>query len=249
MYDTTAVLASIDANALPILLMCGLAMLCNYTWFIAAVRQGLRDRTTPIPLFCTLFWLVGDASMVMRYDLWFNVIDHWYVKLFWAALVLTVICELVFLSLTLRFGHREFAPSLSKNQFVTMILLGVAGMAVAFETVKGWAGDEIYINYFHFANLVGPMCGAAMVMRRGSRRGTTPLIWGAYTVMVAAFSLANVFWFGAPFADGKYLLLYAASIGGAALTTWLVIRLPVSQVSPPDVAPPAPAESARVSPA
>jgi hypothetical protein len=231
MYDTTQVLASIDANAVPILLMCGLAMLCNYTWFIAAVRQGLRDRTTPIPLFCTLFWLVGDASMVLRYDLWFNVIDHWYVKLFWAALVLTVMCELVFLSLTLRFGHREFAPALSRNQFVALVLLGVGGMAIAFETVKGWVGDELYINYFHFANLVGPMCGAAMVMRRGSRIGTTPLIWAAYTVMVAAFSIANVLWFGGPFADTGYLLMYAAGIGGAALTTWLVVRLPAEPLA------------------
>ena len=143
MYDTTQVLASIDRNAVPILLLCGLAMLCNYTWFIAAVRQGLRDRTTPIPVFCTLFWLIGDASMVLRYDLWFNVIDHWYVKLFWAALVLTVLCELVFLSLTLRFGHREFAPALSRNQFVALILLGVAAMAVAFETVDGF-GDRAW---------------------------------------------------------------------------------------------------------
>jgi hypothetical protein len=231
MYDTTQVLASIDRNAMPILLMCGLAMLCNYTWFVAAVRQGWRDRTTPIPLFCTLFWLVGDASMVLRYDLWFNVIDHWYVKLFWAALVLTVMCELVFLSLTLRFGHREFAPALSRNQFVALILLGVAATAVAFETVKSWAGDALYINYFHFANLVGPLCGAAMVMRRGSRIGTTPLIWGAYTLMVAAFAIANVLWFGAPFADPRYLLLYGTAICGATLTTWLVIRLPLQPVA------------------
>ena len=66
MYDPAVVLAALDANQWRVIALCGFAMLCNYTWFIAAVRRGLRDRVVPIPVFCVLFWLAGDASMVLR---------------------------------------------------------------------------------------------------------------------------------------------------------------------------------------
>ena len=72
MYEIAPVLAALDANRWRVIALCGLAMACNYTWFFAAVRQGLKDRVVPIPVFCTLFWLVADASMVLRYQLWFH---------------------------------------------------------------------------------------------------------------------------------------------------------------------------------
>ena len=226
MYEAQPVLAAIDANAGRVLGLCGLAMVCNYAWFIAAVRQGLRDRVVPLPVFCTLFWLAGDASMVLRYDLWFHVLNHWYVKLFWAALVLTVGCELVFLWLTLRFGRRELAPTLSQAQFTALVLAGLATMAIGWETLKAWMGDVLYVDYFHLANLAGPALAAPLFLRRGTRAGTTPFIWGAYTAMVVFWFAGCALGFGAPFAEPGYLLLYAAVTAAAATTTALVARLP-----------------------
>jgi hypothetical protein len=226
MYDASAVLAALDRNALPVLLLCGFAMLCNYAWFLAAVRQGLRDRSVPIPVFCTLFWLVGDASMVLRYELWFREIGHWYVKLFWLALVFTVACELVFLWLTLRFGRVELAPRLSQGAFSAVLLVGIAVMAVAFETLKRWISDPLYVNYFHLANLAGPAFGAGLWLRRGTRAGTTPFVWAVYALMVASWSLACGLWYGPPFAEPGFLLLYATSTLGAAGLAMTVRRLP-----------------------
>jgi hypothetical protein len=226
MYDSTPVLAALDANMWKVLALCGVAMACNYTWFIAAVRQGLRDETVPIPIFCTLFWLAGDASMVARYERWFVEIDHWYVKLFWAALVLTVINELVFLWLTLRFGRREFAPRLTQPQFTALVLAWLATMVVGFELVKSWIGDPLYINYFHLANLLGPPFAAAMVVRRGTRAGTSPLIWGAYTMMVASWFTATALWFGDAFTSTGHFALYAVSTASAAAMFLYVRTLP-----------------------
>ena len=226
MYAYEPVLAALDANMGKVLALCGLAMACNYTWFIAAVRQGLRDQTVPLPLFCTLFWLAGDASMVLRYERWFHEIDHWYVKLFWAALVLTVINELVFLRLTLRFGRKEMAPTLTQGQFTGVVLAGLATMVVAFELIKSWIGDPLYINYFHVANLVGPAFAAPLVLRRGTRAGTSPLIWGAYTAMVASWFTATALWFGDAFRSPGHFALYAVTTASAAAMTWLVSRLP-----------------------
>ncbi|MBM4384749.1 MAG: hypothetical protein FJ091_15460 [Deltaproteobacteria bacterium] len=226
MYDSTPVLAALDENMWKVLALCGLAMACNYTWFIAAVRQGLRDQTVPIPIFCTLFWLAGDASMVARYERWFVEIDHWYVKLFWAALVLTVINELVFLWLTLRFGRKEFAPRLTQPQFTALVLAWLGTMALGFELVKEWIGDPLYINYFHLANLIGPPFAAAMVVRRGTRAGTSPLIWGAYTAMVASWFTATALWFGDAFTTPGHFALYAVSTASAAGMFLFVRRLP-----------------------
>ena len=64
-------------------------MLCNYTWFFAALRAARRDRVYSIPAFCTLFWLVGDTSFLWHFDRWFHYYKNWYVELFWVALIFT----------------------------------------------------------------------------------------------------------------------------------------------------------------
>ena len=217
MYDTQLVLNSIELMRWPILALCGFAMICNYTWFIEAVVRGFRDQVYPVPVFCTLFWLVGDGSMVLRYDLWFNVIDHWYVKLFWAALVLTVACELILLYMTIRFGRRELAPSLSQAQFTALMLAGVGMAALIWEFVKSLIGDELYINYFHLANFVGPVFAAGLVLRRNSRAGSSATIWIAYTLMIASWFVACALWFGEPFARPGFILFYVAGTLASAV--------------------------------
>lgn len=216
MYDPYQVLAAIDEHRLQILAFCGFAMLCNYTWFIAAVRQGFRDRVLPIPILCTFFWLAGDGSMVLHYHLWFDVYNHWYVKLFWLALVFTVACELVFLYMTLRFGRAELLPSWSPLQFNLLMGAGLLVTVMTWSLIRSALSDDLYIIYFHVANMAGPPLAAAMLIRRGSRAGTTPLIWYAYTLMVASWFLACALWFGPPFASPGHLLFYAVCTLSAA---------------------------------
>jgi hypothetical protein len=231
MYDPILVLAAIDSHKWGVLSLCSIAMLCNYIWFIAAVRQGFRDRVYPVSLFCTLFWLAGDSSMVYRYDLWFNVYNHWYVKLFWAALVATVICELIFLTMTLRFGRAELAPRWTQSQFAGVVLAGLLASVVTWEFVKYLIGDPLYITYFHLANMAGPLLGAALLLRRQSRAGTMPLIWGAYAVMVSCWFLAAALWFGPPFASPLFISFYVVCTG-AAIAMMLMVR----QMPPTDCA-------------
>jgi hypothetical protein len=225
MYDPRLVLAAIDAHKWQIIALCSLAMLCNYIYFISAVRQGFRDRVFPVPMFCTFFWLAGDGSMVARYDLWFNVYDHWYLKLFWAALVLTVLCELVFLYMLLKFGRNELLPSWTQSQFRALVFAGLIVSTVVWVFVKEAIRDDLYITYFHLANMAGPLFGAAQVIRRRSTAGTNPLIWSAYTVMVASWFTACALWFGPPFASSNYLALYAACTLSAAAMAIFVRRM------------------------
>lgn len=209
MYDAQLTLAAIDRNAIPILALCGFAMLCNYTWFIIIVRRGFRDRVYPEPLFCTFFWLAGDGSMVLRFDEWFHVYDHWYLKLFWGALVLTVACELIFVYMILRFGRAELTPSWSQRRFTALVLVALAVTFVIWGYVKRLIGDPLYIDYFHLANMAGPIFSAMLLLKRRSLAGTSTFVWVAYTFMVLSWFIACALWFGPHFATPPYLVFYA----------------------------------------
>jgi len=225
MYDPQQVLASLDQHKWNIIALCSLAMLANYTYFIAAVRQGFRDRAFPVPVFCTLFWLVGDASIVLSYDVCFHVYNHWYLKLFWGALCITVLFELLFLYMILRFGRGELLPSWSQTQFAALIVAGVIVAAVTWAFLRAQLDDPLFILYFHLANMAGPPFYAAQLIRRRSTRGTNPLIWLAYTVMVASWFLACTLWFGPPFASALFVAFYAVCTAGAAVLAVVVRRM------------------------
>jgi hypothetical protein len=234
MYDPYEVLAAIDRHRWGIVALCGFAMICNYTWFFAAVRQGLRDRVFPIPVFCIFFWLAGDASMVWRYQLWFTVFNHWYVKLFWAALLVTVCCELVFFWMILRFGRKELLPSWTQAQFSALMIAGFASTVVLWSFVKYLIGDDLYISYFHLANIVGPPFAASLMIRRRSTAGTTALIWIAYTLMVGSWFVACALWFGPPFDSALFISIYVLCTASAAAMALAVARAGRAAVARPE---------------
>jgi hypothetical protein len=164
--------------------------------------------------------------MVWRFDKWFNVYDHWYVKLFWLALVFTVLFELAFVYQLIVYGREELRPSWSQAQFAGLIVGGVAVALVAWSFVKHLIGDPLYIDYFHIANLAGPIFAAALLLRRGSRAGQTPLIWGAYAVMEACWFLAVALWFGSDFRSFEHISVYVLGVGLAAGMCYVVSRMP-----------------------
>jgi hypothetical protein len=238
-YDTKEVLASIDQNAVYILLLCGAAMAFNYIYFIDAARRGFRDKVYPFSVFSTLFWLSGDASVVLNYDLAFNVINHWYLKFFWVALCFTVMFELLYLSMILRFGRKEIAPELSQPQFVASVLGALVVMFFAYTFIKTRMGDTLVIDYFCLANLAGPMFNWHLISRRKSLAGTSPLIWVCYTALVVCWSTALMLFFGKPFASPEYLTIYALAAGGSLVVTLKVIKMAKAAPAPVVAASPA----------
>jgi hypothetical protein len=67
-----------------------------------------------------------------------------------------------------------------------------------------------------------------MVVRRGTCAGTSPLIWGAYTVMVASWFTATALWFGDAFTTPGHFALYVISTASAAAMFLFVRRLPAA---------------------
>jgi hypothetical protein len=238
MYDPTSILAAIDANKTPILTLCTGAMVCNYIWFFAAVWQGFKDKAYPVPILSTLFWLVGDGSVVVRWLTGNMAFNHWYLRQFSMSLILTVICELTFLFMILKFGRKELMPNRSQGQFTAVVLAGLAVMIVTWTYVWSNLADPLNIVYFYLANMAGPALGAALVVKRGTRAGTSPLIWGAYAAMLSFFYAACYLYYGAPFNSLGYVAFYLVNIGISVALMLVVSRMPKVSAAEPAFAPP-----------
>ena len=226
MYNTQELLALIDQHKWPVLIVCGLAMIGNYIFFIEAFRVARRDKIVTIPIFCTMFWFAHDLSFVYRYDIWFNQIDHWYVKLFWGALVLTVAFETVYLVQVLQYGKAELLPGASQAQFAALVIAGQIGACVCWEAVKFVLDDPVYAGSFGIANLSYVLMGTALAVRRRSMFGQTPIIWIGYLILAVCWAGANTLWFGDAFRSTQWLLLDACCIIGGIGLLYASVRWP-----------------------
>jgi hypothetical protein len=216
MYDPHAVLAAMDANKWAVIAFCGAAMLFNYTWFYQAVRQGFRDRVFPLPISNVLFWLCGDATGVSRFDMYFNQYGHWYLELFWCALVFTVSFEIFFIWMILKFGRDELTPGWSAGQFAALLASAAAIFLITWHMVLGAMPDDLNIVYFNIANMAGPIAMAGLILRRKSTAGTTSTIWINYTLMLVCFYIAQALWFGPAFQTPAMLAFMAINVAAAA---------------------------------
>jgi hypothetical protein len=216
MYDPNIVLAAMDTNMVGIIAFCGAAMLFNYTWFYQAVRAGFRDQVYPLPIVNILFWLCGDGTGVSRFDMYFNQYDHWYLKLFWAALIVTVTFEILFIYMTIKFGRKELCPDWSTNQFVALLIAGAAMFGITWYMVLGAMPDDLNIVYFNIANMIGPIAMAGLLLRRRSIAGTSSAIWINYTLMLACWYFAQAMWFGPEFRTIPMLAFMVINTAAAA---------------------------------
>lgn len=216
MYEPHTVLATMDANMAAIIGFCGAAMVFNYLWFYQAVRAGFRDKVFPVPIFSTLFWLCGDGTGVSRYAMYFNQYDHWYLKLFWCALVFTVSFELLFIHMTLRFGRKELCPEWSQGRFAALLGGAAVIFGITWYMVLGAMPDDLNIVYFNIANMAGPIAMASLILRRRSISGTSSAIWINYTLMLACWYVAQALWFGPEFRTASMLAFMAINIAAAA---------------------------------
>ncbi len=216
MYDPHVVLQALDANKFGVILFCGLSMIFNYIWFALAAIKGFRDKVYPVPLFTTLLWLCGDGTGVLRYDMYFNVYGHWYLELFWAALVLTVSFETLYLYMTFKFGKQELCPDASNGAFRLGLVAAAVVFAYAWMQVLQALPDDLNIVYFNFANLAGPVAWAAMIARRRSIAGTSSAIWIHYTLMLSCFYYAQASYFGPEFRTPFMLAYFAVNIACSA---------------------------------
>jgi hypothetical protein len=225
-YDPHQVIRHLNHNEAKIIALCTVAMLFNYAWFFAALRVARRDRAYSIAPFLTLFWLAGDSSFLWHFDRWFHTYKNWYVELFWVALIFTVLFELAFTVQLIQYGRQELLPRATQEQFTALVLAGVAVAIVWWSLMRHVLDDPLWIIYFDVANFVGPFFGASLLLRRGSQRGQSAMIWWCYAAMAACWYTAQTAWFGPVFRSDEHIIVGITCVLGSVATAIAVSRMP-----------------------
>lgn len=183
MYQTQAVLQAVDQHTLPILELCALALIGNYILWIENLRLGFRHKTYSMPVGCLLFFLPHDATFVAMYSHWFHDIGHWFPKLWWFGLCITVCMELAFLVMLLKYGRKELAPRASQAMFTGFVLLGLACCSIAWLVVKSVMDDELFLIIFGVTVFWCTPFNIALMARRQSAVGQSQLAWLGFLMM------------------------------------------------------------------
>jgi hypothetical protein len=183
MYETRAVLQTVDQHALPIMALCMLALVGNYIYWIENLRLGFRHKIYSMPVGCLLFFLPHDATFVALYWHWFHDINHWFPKLWWAGLCVTVCMELVFLTMLLKYGRKELAPRASQSLFSGIILLGLILCSIAWLVVKSTMDDELFLVIFGVTLFWCAPFNFGLMALRQSAVGQSQLAWLGFLMM------------------------------------------------------------------
>jgi len=222
-YDAQDLLDRIDAHTLPILVLFGLAMVCQTIAMVSAVRVSAREQVISIPLFCTFFWFAHDVGCVVRFHDWFVTYDHWFLKCFWVGLLSAMLLELVFFAQAIRYGRSEFLPKATERQFALLVAVGALAWIVGWEFFKRLADDPLYQAGAALTLFALPLAGTAQMLRRRSLAGQTVAVWGGFTAMVPLWWAVTVYYYGEGFRSWQYVSLGCVTFVMCATVTGYVM--------------------------
>lgn len=225
MYDPVSTLQAIDRNVVAVIALCAVALVFNYAYFGEAIRLGFRHKTYSMPAAVTLVFLPHDVSYLLHYDLWFNVYDHWFCKLWWVGLIFTSSIEGVFFYQLLRYGRQEILPQLSQRAYVFVMFLALAAGAGAWLTVKQALNDDLYLFSFGWTLFWGAPLAISMMQRRQSSRGQSRWMWISYMLMAVFYWAATAF-VDPYFRSVGWLAILTMALGCAAANLWFLQKMP-----------------------
>ncbi|MDB5968378.1 MAG: hypothetical protein JWQ90_828 [Hydrocarboniphaga sp.] len=233
MYDPAAVLAAVDAHPVPVLLLCGAALLGNAIYYFESMRLGFRDRVYTMPLAGLYFFIPHDMSYALLWHKWFVEYDHWFLKLFWLGLVLTSASAWVFLWQLLRYGHQELLPQVSRAVFTALVLGGLALSTGVWIAVKAVLVDDLYLFAFGLTAFWCAPFGMSLILRRRSSIGQSRLMWVGYTAIPVFYWLAGLLYLPPYFRSLPWLALGAAAVIWGLANLFVVSRLPKRSLAAP----------------
>ncbi len=216
-----------DANPVLFIALGALAMVFNYTFFAEAIRVGRRDRVFVFPLMVSTLWFAHDLSFVLRGFEWFGTYRHWYVELFFIALIPTTLFEMIFIRQVWLYGQDEILPRRSRRQFALFILgAELAGLVVWFAT-KEVLGDPIYAFTFGGVAALAPIFAIRRMIQRNDTKGQSPLLWLSFSAMLCCWYAAVWLFFGPAVKTVPQVLLALLAIGGGLVMARLSTRASV----------------------
>lgn len=225
MYDPQSALLTIDTNPVPILACLLITVIAAFLYFIIALRMAIRQRVYVVPFIGSALFLWHDLTFVLMFDKWFNLYDHWWLKMWWFALVGTVFLELVMLYQVFRYGHRELWPNLSRSAFGWMIVAGTIGIGALWALVKASIGDELFFITFAITAVFSVPFHTGLMSRRRSRAGQSIVMEASTVVMIlsltAVFAQIDSF-----FLSPVYLAFVAVFAVWPLVNIALILKLP-----------------------
>jgi len=198
-YDAQETLRAITDNAVPIVLIGGLSIVAMWVFFIEAARMSRRDRVAPMALWMTVLWWPHDGNYLLRYDDWFSGYDHWFMQLFWFAIIVTFVSESIYVVQTIRYGRDELSPGDAQATHVLRVLAALAAGTISWALLKGALDDPLFLLSFMGTLLWGLPSASALLARRRSATGQSLLEWQAFSVMTLCYSIASIGFFGGGF--------------------------------------------------
>lgn len=225
MYDAHAALQAIDLHATTIMACLLVTVVFAFLYFFIAMSMAIRQKVYVVPFIGAAVFLWHDFTFVLMYDKWFNVYDHWWVKMWWWALCGTVILELVMLYQVYRYGHKELWPNLSRRAFGALVVLGTLGIGVLWALVKTSLGDELFFITFAITASFSVPFHTAIMSKRQSSAGQS--IAMELSTIVMLWSLTGAFAQIDPFFRSPVYLGFVAIFTIWPLANcWLIRRLP-----------------------
>lgn len=232
-YDPAATLAAITDNWVAVVAIGGLSIVAMFVYFIEAARMGARDKVYPMALWMTVLWWPHDGSYLLHFLDWFSgPADHWFMKLFWFAIVVTFLAESTFFVQTIRYARDELSPGLSQPLHTARVVGALAAGVVSWVLVKDAIADPLYLLTFMLTLLWGGPSGSALLGRRPDARGQSVLEWIGFTTMAVMYSITSIFFFGGGFfQQWPYVALCVLSSAWSAVHLRQVYRSPAPLAS------------------
>jgi hypothetical protein len=227
MYDSQAALRAIDVHATSIMCCLLVAVVFAFVYFVIAFVMARKQRVYVVPFTGAALFFWHDLSYVFFYDKWFHVYDHWWVKMWWFALVGTVLLEGVMLYQVYRYGREELWPKLSKGAFGALLSLGTLFIGALWILVKSILADELYFISFAVTAVFSVPFHTAIMSRRQSRAGQSVVMELSTIVMLLSETAA--FMQVAPFFHSPvYLSFVAAFVCWPLANVYLMLQFPAS---------------------
>ena len=234
MYEPVAALEALDTNIIPIVIAFGFVITAVFVYWYQAYRLAVKFQMYAIPFIgISVFWW-HDLSFVLQYDKWFNVYDHWWLKLWWVGLLLSVPLETLFLYHVIKWGRKDYFSNLSQGQFTALLLFGHLLIGGWFFFFKISMQDELYfITFVITAMWSVPFHTGIMARRRSSQTQSVTMELSTIVMLVGltyAFSHVTDF-----FLSPLYLLWASVCVLWALGNCWLIQVMPSTpaEESPP----------------
>ncbi len=225
MYDPYAALAAIDAHTFSIMACLLITVVAVFVYFYIAVAMAIRQQVYVVPFVGAAVFLWHDFTFVTMWHQWFVVYNHWWVKMWWFALVGSVGFEAFLIYQIIRYGRKELFLNISQQAFTVLVLLGTLGVGAGWLLIKTSLGDPLFFITFVITAVWSVPFHTALMAKRQSRAGQSVVMEASTVVMIlsltGAFSQIDPFFRSIPFL--AFVLVFTL---WPLANIWLILRLP-----------------------